>query len=174
MKKLLPLFVLAGLILTINLKSVAHSSKFRLVYPVVDTNTWVYNSTVDKMTSETSYLTYITANDKLHFDFPYNGGSTAIFSIFNYKKGILAGLRIDKGQFVCNDCTITVRFDSNPSIEVKANPTGDGSTTLLALSPDKKFLGQLKKAKKMLIQAEFYQSGVQVMEFNVAGLIWNH
>jgi hypothetical protein len=181
MKKLLPATILLALISTLNLSSAARNFRFGTLHPVftnyvIDTNAWRYLSNVDKMTSETNYYAFITANEKLQFEFPYNGGSTATFSITNYKKTIIAFLQVDKGQFVCNtnDCTVDVRFDSNPAMELKASAPDDGSTTSISLETDKKFLSQLKKAKTMIIRASFYQSGLQTMEFNVTGLQWNH
>jgi hypothetical protein len=35
-----------------------------------------------------------------------------------------------------------------------------------------KFLQELKKSKRVAIEASFYQDGTRIMEFDVSGLIW--
>jgi len=44
----------------------------------------------------------------------------------------------------------------------------------LFIHPEPKFIAHAKIAKKMIVEAEFYQEGMQDMEFNTAGLKWEH
>jgi len=138
---------------------------------------WSYTSDTDKMTSKLSYNASISATNQLQFDAPYDGGSTASIFIRNKNGKNDVMLSIDKGQFISdivNGTKINIRFDSDPAITFTGLEPSDGSTTLLFIEETKKFLTHAKKAKKMIVQAEFYESGLREMEFNVAGLKWDH
>jgi len=48
------------------------------------------------------------------------------------------------------------------------------SSDVIFLSPESKIIDKLKKAKKVVIEPEFYQAGYQQVSFDVSGLEWNH
>lgn len=142
-----------------------------------DTKSWVYTTDTDKMTSKLRYFAAIEATNKLNFDSPYEGGSTGEITLRNQNKENDVILSIDKGQFVCDltdGCPINVRFDNDPAIKFTGSEPTDGSSTVLFIQEASKFISHAKKAKKMIVQAEFYESGSQDMEFNIDGLKWDH
>jgi hypothetical protein len=142
-----------------------------------DPTSWNYQTDTDKMTSKLSYFAAINATNKLQFGAPYEGGSTATVTIRSKAKRNEIILTIDKGQFICDvsdGCAIKVRFDSDPAISFEGSEPSDYSSTTLFIHPEPKFIAHAKTAKKMIVEAEFYQEGMQDMEFNTAGLKWEH
>lgn len=137
-------------------------------------NTWTYPNQVDKMDG-TIYVAELAADNLLEFDFPYNGGSTAYLAIrkMNGKTDIL--LRVSKGQFMSNvvDGTfVRVKIDKKaPSSYLVLSPS-DGSSDYVYFSSAGYLLKEIQKAKTVIIEAEFFQSGAKQMEFNVKGLVW--
>lgn len=81
-------------------------------------------------------------------------------------------LNVSAGQFNSGDDPIKVRFDSSKVESYEIGKPDDGSSDALFIENSKKFISELKKAKTLIIEAEFYENGNQIMEFNVAGLIW--
>jgi hypothetical protein len=143
----------------------------------VDPSSWSYETDTDKMTSKLSYFAAINATNKLQFGAPYEGGSTATVTIRSKAKKNEIILTIDKGQFICDvsdGCAIKVRFDNDPAVSFNGSEPSDYSSTTLFIHPEPKFIAHAKTAKKMIVEAEFYQEGMQDMEFNVAGLKWEH
>jgi len=144
--------------------------------PAEKTEKWEYSEEEDKMTSKKKYFANIVSDNELNFEFPYNGGSFGGVMVrkMNGKSEVI--LSISKGQFNTNsDGTyVKVRFDKNKPLTFAVNEPSDGSSTFLFVQNSKKFLTQLKNAKKMIVQAEFYQSGLREMEFTTAGFKWEH
>jgi hypothetical protein len=146
--------------------------------PAVDSSkVWKYVTDTDKMTSKTRNFAVIDATNKLEFGAPYDGGSTGQITLRNQNNTNEVILTIDKGQFICDitdGCPINVRFDSDPAIKFKGSEPSDGSSTTLFIENGSKFIKQAKKAKKVLIETEFYESGLKTMEFSIDGLKWDH
>lgn len=143
----------------------------------VDPTSWIYQADTDKMTSKLSYFASINSTNKLQFAAPYDGGSTASVTIRNKANENEVILTIDKGQFICDvsdGCPVKVRFDSDPAITFQATEPQDGSSTVLFIHPETKFINHLKTAKKMIVEAQFYEEGMQDMEFTVNGFKWEH
>lgn len=145
--------------------------------PVVNTSsTWNYSDEDDKMTSKKIYFASIDANDELDLKPPYDGANLATLTV-RYKSGDNVYLSVTKGQFMANavdEEPIKVRFDSATAEIFYCDAPSDGSTTTLFITPTSKFIAKLKKAKKVLIQAEMYDNGIQEMEFEVNGFKWGH
>lgn len=137
---------------------------------------WEYWDKEDKMTSDKNYYASVDANEKIDFEFPYDGGSTASITIRNQDKQNDVMLQISKGQFNTgvDGGTIKVRFDDKkPSVYETSSPS-DGSSEMVFINNGKKFLKELKASKRAIIQAEFFDSGIKTMEFNTAGFEWKH
>lgn len=138
---------------------------------------WKYESDTDKMTSKLKYFASVNSTNKLNFASPYEGGSTATVTLRGQDGKNEVILTIDKGQFICHEtdgCPVKVRFDKDAAISFSGGEPTDGGSTTLFIDPGSKFIKHIKKAKKMIVQAEFYQEGVRDMEFNVDGLKWDH
>jgi invasion protein IalB len=69
---------------------------------------------------------------------------------------------------------IKIKIDDKDPVTYKALSSSDGSSTYVFVSPVTRLVKQLKGAKTMVIEAEFYQSGLKQMEFNVKDFKWNY
>lgn len=138
-------------------------------------NNWSYSEHVDKMTSKKVYSATSKANNLLDFEFPYDGGSIATIVIRkNNSTDVM--LNVSKGQFKSNYSggTIRARFDDNPAKSYKTSPASDGSSDVLFILNESNFIANIKRSKKLLIEAEFYREGNRQIEFNIENLKWNH
>lgn len=131
-----------------------------------------YQSQVDEMNDSKSKFASIVSDNIVNFDFPYQGGSDMTITVRNTKKwGTDVYISISKGQFICNEYNgtnyVRIRFDNGTPIKFTTNEPSDGSSDLLFLTNRKKFINLAKKAKRILIEAPFYQEGNQVFTFTV-------
>jgi len=136
---------------------------------------WSYKDQTDKWTGIITHSAIVVAKDFLNLKFPYNGENNMAALFLREMRGKTAvQLFVSKGQFnTGNDGQIiNVRFDSNKRESYKCDKPDDGPPTSLFIVDKKKFIEKLKKSKTLVIEAGFYENGNQIMEFNVAGLIW--
>lgn len=114
-----------------------------------------------------------TAKQPVEFGFPYAGQQYAKLQLRQHPKhGKDVLFWLDRGQFGCgiDGCTLGVRFDDGKVQNFTANEPADNSTNLLFISNYERFVGQLRKAKRVQIEAQFFQQGTHVFEFDVSGL----
>lgn len=137
---------------------------------------WTYAEKEDKMNSKKMHIANLRSITELDLKFPYQGAQASI--ALRYKDDKLnAILWVTKGQFMPNMNNaqdIKVRFDSSKAKTYECASSSDGSPEELWIVSSKEFLEKLKHSKKVIIEAEMYQNGLQQMEFNCEGLIWNH
>lgn len=161
-----------------NDKSTSKSDSTASAKPVEDkpSSAWHYQTDTDKMTSKQRFYAQVDATNKLQFEFPYSGGSTGSIIVRNTNgKRNEITIYIDKGQFQSGeDHGVNVKFDTGSPIAFKSSEPSDGSTDLIFLEPAKTFVSHLKKAKKVIVQADFFEGGTKEMEFDVEGLKWDH
>lgn len=139
------------------------------------TATWRYSEDEDKMRNQITKYAELDSDNQLFFDFPYNGGSTGELSLrVSPKFGKDVILQVSKGQFLCSfdGCTVHVKFDNQPIVSYDAAEASDGTSNLIFIHNYVSFVQHLKHAKKVTIEAQFYQSGWQQIEFSPAGLNW--
>ncbi len=160
---------------TIVVKDTSKKSNSALDSVLAKMHVWSYEDKPDKLTGTVTHSAIVIAKDFLDLKFPYNGENNMAALSLREKRGKTAvQLLVSKGQFNSDSDgeTINVRFDSSKVETYKCDKPNDGSTTSLFIENNKKFIEELKKAKTLIIEAEFYENGNQIMEFNVAGLIW--
>jgi hypothetical protein len=136
---------------------------------------WTYSENTDKMEGTKQYFASITSTNKIDFEFPYEGGST--FDIIVRNKGVENEvlLIVSKGQFmtsISGDETLKVKFDDNKPENYIYNSASDASMDVVFIDNSKKFIDNLKKSKKLMIEANFYNAGKKVIEFNIEGFKW--
>ncbi len=133
---------------------------------------WSYSSDPDDMGKGTIRFASIESTNTLEFKFPYSGKQHATLTIRKHPRhGNDAIIQIERGQFVCpvSGCSVMVRFDDGESIRYHAAEPADHRTTALFLQPYDKFYVGLAKSKRVRIEADFYQEGSRMVEFDVAG-----
>lgn len=116
----------------------------------------------------------IESTNSVQFAFPYNGGSKLNLLIRkSQKSGSNVLLQINKGAFICFiECTVHVKFDNRKVERFGAASAADGSPNVIFVQAYSKFVGSLRKAKKLIIEADFYNEGSRQFEFDVEGLKW--
>lgn len=134
--------------------------------------TWDYDTQIDEMNDSKSKFASLVSDNSVDFDFPYQGGSYLTITVRYTKKwGTDVYIRISQGQFVCNEYEgtdyVRVRFDNGKPMRFSTNEPSDGSSDMLFLNNAKKFISLAKKAKRIRIEAPFYQAGNQVFSFTV-------
>lgn len=136
---------------------------------------WAYTDSPDKMGRGSIKSAFTSSVNTISFDFPYSGpqhGTLALRTHPQYGKDVI--LRIERGQFLTgiDGCKVRVRFDDGKPQSFWGNGPADHSTTTIFISDYSRFVASLKRAKKVMIEAPFFQEGNQVFEFNVEGLQW--
>jgi len=137
------------------------------------TNNWEYRQSIDKMTSKSIQFAQIKSNESLDLEFPYEGINYGELTLRN-KDGLDIYLSIDKGQISggYDNNFITVRFDNDKPIKFSYSEPQDGSSNIIFINNETKFLSRLKKSKKVLISLPIYHDGNQILEFNTIDLKW--
>jgi hypothetical protein len=140
---------------------------------------WEYHTQEDEMTSKKVFYASIEANDYVYLKFPYDGGVTATLNIRNKNGRNEAFLQVSKGQLMAaNDVdgngAIRLRFDDNKPKTYSVNGASDNSSETVFINSASDVIRQLKKSKKLIIEAAFYDNGIHVMEFNVSNFEFNH
>jgi hypothetical protein len=141
-----------------------------------DTSKWTYSDSKDEMRGTTTRYASVDSENKLEFNFPYNGGATATLGLRQTpKSGLDIYVEVTKGQFLCHsfmNTHVSVKFDNGPIQRFSCTDTSDGRSTMIFIRSEGRFLAALRHAKKTVIEAEFYQAGEQQMIFDTAGLNW--
>ncbi len=83
-------------------------------------------------------------------------------------------LKVERGQFVSSHTRdfVTVRFDDGELSKFDVDEPVESTTGLLFIHDNEEFTRQLRKGKSLKIEADFYQEGPRVFEFDVRGLDW--
>lgn len=135
---------------------------------------WFYTDSSDEMRGTKTRFARVTSANSLDFGFPYSGGHATLTLRQRPEDGLNVFINIE-AQFICNDYsgdTVAVKFDDGPIQTYRCAEPEAGGTGLLFISSEQRFLTNLKKAKKVIIEAPFYDSGRKQMTFEVAGLDW--
>lgn len=143
--------------------------------PVLIRN-WHYRSEEDKITSDTVYHAYVEANEKLYFEFPYDGGSVVTLMIREKNNDADIILRVSKGQFIPNITggSLMVRFGKDKAKKYPTSMSSDYSSDVIFINNEREFVKNLKTHETVIIETEFYQAGLKQIEFNIDGLKWDH
>lgn len=139
-------------------------------------NNWAYDERPDKMTSKSIYLAQTISSTILDFEFPYDGGASAYLTIRNKDGFNKAYVEMSKGQFLIHSSAKMwkVRFDQKDTDYYLFNPASSGNSKIAFVSRSAEFIENVKKHKKVIIEAEFYQEGLRQMEFDISNLKWDH
>ena len=144
--------------------------------PAAPSSKWDYSEDTDEMRGETSRFASLTSENTVDMDFPYGTVSGTIMVRKRPKDGLNMMFIVEKGQILCrnygNDTYVSVKFDDQPVKRYGCSGTSDGSSETAFIENAAGFLSNLKKAKKTIIEAEFYRQGNQQFTFETAGLIW--
>ena len=132
-----------------------------------------YLDEMGRITAKTADL--VSSNTVRFFGFPYEGEIHAWLTLQNSPEpGQDIMLRVERGQFVSSYTKdfVTVRFDDGELQKFAIGEPADSTSDLRFIHDNGKFINQLRKAKSLKIEADFYQEGPRVFEFDVRGLDW--
>ena len=137
---------------------------------------WVYASEPDKMDGRVIKTATLQSANTVAFKFPYQGEQRGELELRVHPRyGRDVSLSVAKGQFLCrfDGCSVVIRFDDGRPQTYSAAEPADHSTTTLFIRNYTNFVAAFRRAKKVVIEATFYQEGTRAFEFNVAGLNWD-
>lgn len=139
---------------------------YLLTFPLFCIAEWRISSFNDEMRDITTEVISTESNNKVEFDFPYNGGSSLNLTIRkqnNKLNGII--LIISKGQFVCGlySCKGSVRFDKvgkkGKVEEITLEKSKNGKPNLLFITYEEWFMKKMLNSDSLIIELPFYNHG---------------
>jgi hypothetical protein len=136
---------------------------------------WSYNTEQDEMRGGESRFASLDAENTINLDFPYGEQRGQILIRDSAKFGFDILVGVPSGQVLCNsfqDTYLSVKFDNGGIERFGCTDASDGTNNMVFLNSEKRFLEKLKKSKKLIVEAEFFQNGVQQMTFDTANLDW--
>lgn len=136
---------------------------------------WTYGEQSNKMDNIKSHFALTNSTNTLQFQFPYNGGSTFILSIRTQKGKNEMYVEASKGQFLASsmgNSYVRIKADDGKPFTATISSASDGSSNYIFIDNANKVISLIRNAKKLMIEAEFFQEGRQAIEFDVNGLIW--
>lgn len=136
---------------------------------------WRYHRSVDEMRGTETRTACITATNRLEFQFPYQGGSTAELCLRQKGRTFDVFVAVSRGQLICHlgDCPIALKVDDGAVIEVGGDPPDSAAHDMAFLRRGSTVRQKLLRARRFVVEATFYRDGARQMVFEGAqGLIW--
>jgi hypothetical protein len=133
-------------------------------------NYWVYDTANDPMTDKPSSFAQLTSMNSLALAFPYRGANYGDLHVRRTPRGGVDVLfTIGQGQIMCHgfddNCALLIRFDASEPRRFRAVGTSDHDPKVVFLRDAAGFITSATKAKRILVQVEVFQNGVQTLEF---------
>ena len=160
-----------------------YDSVFLKKTDVVDENKaiqskWEYGQNKDELRNATTYKAMLSSNNAVNFGFPYESSFMYLALRKDPKYGNDVVFTVN-GQFnSCYDsCKITVKFDDNNLETYRMVGSDGGSNDTIFIESQKSmktFVSKLKKSKKLIVEASFYDHGKEQFTFDTQGLEWKH
>lgn len=136
---------------------------------------WAYSEEKDQMRGTTSRFASVRSENQVDLKFPYGVVGGTIWVRQQPKDGLDVFFQVDKGQVLCrnySESTIAVKFDDKPVQNFRCTGSSDGSSDTAFIVDGRRALAELRKAKRTIVEAEFFQQGRQQFVFETAGLNW--
>jgi len=139
------------------------------------TSKWDYSETKDEMRGTTAKLASLQSENTVDLDFPYGEVHGQLWIRRRPEDGLNVAFEVDKGQVLCHSFTddyISMKFDNGPIQRFRCTGSSDGSTETAFIVDEPRALAALKRAKRTIVEAEFFQKRRQQFVFETAGLKW--
>jgi len=134
---------------------------------------WSYWVQDDGMTSRASRGATVVSKNTHEFDFPYSGSQRARLMLRRHPRhGSDVIFEIEKGQLQCTSysgCDVLVRFGEGQAKRYNASGPADNSHETLFIQGYADFVKRMQAVDTVRIQANVYQEGAPVWEFDVSG-----
>lgn len=139
---------------------------------------WEYSEEKDEMRDGAiTHLASLAGENTIDLDFPYGEQRGQILIRQSPKFGFDILVGVPSGQIPCSSYSnnyINAKFDDGPIERYSCNEASDGTNNMVFIEGSKGFLNNLKKSKKLIVEAEFFNNGVQQMTFDTSNLKWDH
>jgi hypothetical protein len=139
------------------------------------TSKWEYSESRDEMRGTTAKFASVTSENVVNLEFPYGEVKGQIWIRRRPEDGLNLAFEVDKGQVLCHsysDDFISMKFDNGPIQKFRCTGSSDGSSETAFVLDEQRALAALKRAKRTVVEAEFFQQGRQQFVFETAGLKW--
>ncbi|MBP6216293.1 MAG: zinc ribbon domain-containing protein [Luteimonas sp.] len=134
---------------------------------------WRYQRNEDPMTGQVTTGATVQSTNKHNFGSPYSGPQNATLALRRHPRhGNDVMISIERGQLLCRsygDCPVRIRFDDESPMTLTGNPPADHSSEIVFIPRYNTIVAKLAKAKRVRIEANIYQEGAPVWEFDVEG-----
>ena len=137
--------------------------------PDVPRSSWSYSKETDQLRGTSKVFASIVSDNAVEFEFPYGGGSHLTTTVRRDHHGNNIIFRISSGQFTCGieSCSGAIRLDGTKQ-RLLLVPPADGSSDALFAEGEAGLIAKLKKAKHIIVELPFYQSGNRQFDFTTA------
>lgn len=127
------------------------------------------------MRGTTSRFASIASENEVDLEFPYGEVRGQLWIRRRPEDGLNVAFEVEKGQVLCHSFSnshVSMKFDDGPIQKFRCTGSSDGSSETAFLEGEQRVLGALKRAKRTIVEAEFYRRGRQQFVFETAGLQW--
>lgn len=137
---------------------------------------WRYSEDQDVMRRTATKYAQLESKNSVDLDFPYGvvHGRIVVRKRPADESNVM--FVVDKAETLCDSYVgnfISVKFDDGPIKRYNCNGGSVVSSEMSIIENASDFLDNLKRTKRTIIEAEFYQKGNQQFTFETAGLNWN-
>lgn len=138
---------------------------------------WSYSKKHDDVRNGDIVTASSRSTNSIDLDFPYAGGTWLTVTVRKHPAwGTDVYFSINQGQLICHSyddgCYATVRFDDDPAKRFYLNEPSDNSSDTVFVRGAQGFINKLAKAKKLVVELEFYKSGRPQFTLDVSHLHW--
>lgn len=143
--------------------------------PPASPSNWTYSEDRDEMRGTSSRFASVTSENSVDLDFPYGVVSGRIWIRQRPEDGLDVAFQVDKGQVLCStfrNSYVSIKFDDGPIQRFRCTDASDGSSETAFLTDARRALAGLRNARRVIVEAEFFQQGRQQFVFATAGLNW--
>lgn len=143
--------------------------------PAEPVSEWRYSESEDQMRDTTSRSASIQSENRVDLEFPYGSVKGTIWIRQNPQDGLDVAFQVDEGQVLCSAFTntsVSIRFDDGPVQRFRCVDSSDGSMETAFITDSRRALAGLRRARRTILEAEFFRQGRKQFVFNTAGLQW--
>lgn len=143
--------------------------------PAQPASNWEYSDQKDEMRGTSSKLAQVKSDNTVDLEFPYGETHGQIWIRQRAEDGLSVAFEVESGQVLCNDfgdSHVSIKFDDGPVQKFRCSGTSDGSNNVAFIDDARRALADLKKSKRAIVEAEFFEQGRKQFKFETAGLDW--
>ncbi|AQG97602.1 hypothetical protein A9R05_01185 [Burkholderia sp. KK1] len=136
---------------------------------------WSYSVHRDEIRGSEMQMATLASTESVELAFPYNGGTYAQLVLrWSPQWGEEALFTLNPGQIdhAPGQFPIAVKFDTAPVGTVLVSDPENGSVGVLFVAMAPRFIKQVKKSSRLMIELPFYGDGTRQFTFELYGLEW--